>query len=64
MTNEMKIFDQIQIGRRFKTSGGIVYKKTSPVRAKLIIDRKGNTVTNGKETSNFKNTRMKMEVLN
>ena len=58
MSNNTVVFNNVIIGRKFKTMSGITYKKLDSVWAVPIIDSKKVAITDGKQTAAFKNTKV------
>ena len=58
MSNDTVVFNNIIIGRKFKTMSGITYKKLDSVWAVPIIDNKNAAITDKKQTAAFKNTKV------
>ena len=58
------VFNDIQIGKSFKTPTQITYQKVSSTQAKPIKDVKGNPIANGLVSSVFYNSNMVLVVLN
>ena len=62
-SNRIVVFDDIQIGKRFKTGSDITYQKISIKKAKPILDSSGNTIANGRESSAFYNSKIKLSLI-
>jgi len=59
--SEYIIFDNLPIGRKFKTISKITYVKNSSVLAKPILSEKGIKIDNGKITSMFYKSNIQLE---
>ena len=51
-------FNDIQIGKKFKTYGNVTYQKISQTEAKPILDVKGDAISNGRVSSVFYNSKI------
>jgi len=58
-----KIFDDIPVRGRFKTSSGTTFRKTSFIAAVPITDSNGKTIPDGVATVAFQKTSMLLELL-
>lgn len=58
--SKMRIFNDIQIGRKFKTASNIIYQKISTKQAKPIQDSSGNLIANGRVSNAFFNSKVKL----
>ena len=56
-------FNQIQIGRKFKTSANITYQKINAKQAKPILDSKQTKIANGRVSTAFYNTKHKLTIV-
>ncbi len=58
--NLIKTFNDIQVGRKFKTGANITYQKTSAKKAKPILKADGTAITRSLETTAFYNTKIRL----
>jgi hypothetical protein len=56
-------FSEIQVGRKFKTSAGVTYQKTSTKIAKPLTKSDGVAVSPSIETTGFFNSRLQLTAL-
>lgn len=56
-------FNDIQVGKKFKTSANITYQKISTKNAKPIIDSAKKPINNGRETTAFYNNKLMLEIV-
>ena len=61
--NRMVIFNDIQIGKKFKTTSNITYQKISTKQAKPILDSSKVTIANGRVTTGFYNSKNKLLIV-
>ena len=52
------LFNEIMIGRQFRTSSGVIYRKVDSRQAVLYKDKNGNSMSNSKPTTAFYNSKM------
>lgn len=60
MANRTTTFDNIQIGKKFKTNSNITYQKISTKKAKPILKSDGTETSPQLETTAFYNTKIKL----
>ena len=60
---EYTTFNDLQIGKKFKTASGIVYIKNSTKECKVLKDTNGKTLAVQKTTTAFYNTKLKVTPL-
>jgi len=60
-TTNYKLFDEIQIGKKFKTLSNITYQKMSATEAKPILTSDNQTITNGLITPAFYKSKIRLE---
>lgn len=53
----MITFNDIPVGKNFKTIHGIIYRKTSTTHAKPMFDIKNKPIKTGRETTMFYNSK-------
>jgi len=58
--NRVVVFDDIQIGKKFKTGSDITYQKISTKKAKPILDSSNKAIANGRESSAFYESKIKL----
>ena len=58
------VFNDIQVGKSFKTSAGITYQKVSTTECKPILDVKGNAIANGLVSTAFYNNKILLTPIN
>ena len=61
---QYEVFNNIQIGKKFRTSALITYQKVSTKESKPILNSKNVAIANGQASSTFYNSRILLEVLN
>jgi len=57
------LFNNIQIGKKFKSGSSIVYQKTSTKHAKPIRDNSNRIITNGKSTIAFYDSKIQLTLV-
>lgn len=55
-------FDNIQIGKKFRTPSKIIYQKVSIKEAKPILTADGQTIANGRVSAAFYQTKFQLEL--
>jgi len=61
--NKISTFNNIQIGKKFKTSANITYQKISEKKSKPILNSQGTKISNGRDSSAFYNSKIKLTVV-
>jgi hypothetical protein len=56
-------FDEIQIGKKFKTQPGITYQKIDRKQAKPILTVTNEAIANGRITNVFFNTKIPLVIV-
>jgi hypothetical protein len=54
------VFNDIPIGKRFKTGADVTYQKISTKQAKPILDATGATIANGRVSTAFYNSKIRL----
>ena len=56
-------FNEIQTGRKFKTTANITYQKVSTKEAKPILDASNEAIQNGRVSTLFYNSKFQLEIV-
>ena len=63
MTNNYVVFNDIPIGRKFQTPGKIIYQKTTIEQAIPLFSADKKSITNGRTTTLFVNSKVQLIIV-